>query len=119
MNEDTRTRVLKAELSLNKYDGVWKSELPLRQKIRFLMSHVLPTFVYGQECGNHTQRELSQIAVFLNVCFSACIKNIMHGPYKLCINSYNLTASAIWGPNKSRFPGPNPLTLALIMDLHA
>jgi hypothetical protein len=24
--------------------------------------------VYGQECGNHTQRELSRIAVFLNVC---------------------------------------------------
>jgi hypothetical protein len=68
VNEDTRTRVLKAELSLNKYDGVWKSELTLRQKIRFLKSHVLPTLVYGQECGNHTQRELSRIAVFLNVC---------------------------------------------------
>ena len=63
---DTRFRVLQAELALNRYDGIWKSTLKLRQKIRFYKSHVLPSLAYGSECGNHTQRELSMVSVFLN-----------------------------------------------------
>ena len=68
VEEDTRFRVLQAQLSLNRYNGIWESGLSLRQKVRFLKSHVLPILVYGAECGNHTQREVSKISVFLNMC---------------------------------------------------
>jgi hypothetical protein len=66
VEEDVRFRVLQAQLSLSKYDGIWKSYLKPRQKVRFLKSHVLPSLVYGSECGNHTQNDLSRISVFLN-----------------------------------------------------
>ena len=68
VDEDTRFRVLQATLCLSKYDAIWKSELMLRQKVHFLKSHVFPTLVYGAECGNHTQLQLRQIDVFLNIC---------------------------------------------------
>lgn len=68
VDEDTRFRVLQAELSLSKYDAIWKSELSMRQKVRFLKTHVFPSLVYAAECGNHTQSQISQIDVFLNKC---------------------------------------------------
>jgi len=68
VEDETRFRVLQAELSLNRYDGIWKSELTLRQKVRFLKTHVFPSLLYATECGNHTDAQLSQIAVFLNKC---------------------------------------------------
>jgi hypothetical protein len=68
VEEETRFRILQAQLSLNRYNGIWKSTLTLRQKIRFLKTHVLPILVYGAECGNHTQRDLSKYSVFLNMC---------------------------------------------------
>jgi len=68
MYEETRFRVLQATVSLNRYNGIWDSELTLRQKVRFLKTHVLPSLVYASECGNHTQKEVSMISVFLNMC---------------------------------------------------
>ena len=68
VDEDTSFQVLQATLCLSKYDAIWKSELMLRQKVHFLKSHVFPTLVYGAECGNHTQLQLRQIDVFLNIC---------------------------------------------------
>ncbi len=35
-----------------------------------------------------------------------------------CEMALSRKASAIWGPKNSRFPGPNPLPLAQIMDMH-
>jgi hypothetical protein len=66
--EDTRYRVLQAQVSLNRYNAIWKSDLKLRQKIRFLKSHIFPSLVYAAECGNHTQLELGLSDVFINKC---------------------------------------------------
>jgi hypothetical protein len=33
MEEDTRYRVLQAQVSLKKYNAIWKSDLKLRQKV--------------------------------------------------------------------------------------
>jgi hypothetical protein len=33
LEEDTRYRVLQAQVSLNKYNAIWKSDLKLRQKV--------------------------------------------------------------------------------------
>jgi hypothetical protein len=68
VEEDTRYRVLQAQVSLNKYNAIWKSDLKLRQKVRFLKSHVFPSLVYAAECGNHTQLELGLLDVFINEC---------------------------------------------------
>ena len=68
MNEDTRFRVLQTEVTLNKYNHIWRSELSLRFKIRFLKSHVFPTLLYATECGNHTQVDLDMIETMLNKC---------------------------------------------------
>jgi hypothetical protein len=63
VEEDTRYCVLQAQVSLNRYNAIWKSDLKLRQKIRFLKSHVFPSLVYTAECGNHTQLELGLLDV--------------------------------------------------------
>ena len=63
--DDTRSRVMKAEILLNRYKAIWTSDLTTRQKVRFLNSHVLPSLLYATECGNHTQLEIDQLAVFL------------------------------------------------------
>jgi hypothetical protein len=70
MEEDTRYRVLQAQVSLNKYryNAIWKLDLKLRQKVRFLKSHVFPSLVYAAECGNHTQLELGLLDIFINEC---------------------------------------------------
>ena len=68
MNEETHFQVLHATVSLNKYSAIWNSEMTLRQKVRFLKTHVFPSLVYASECGNHTQKEVSMIGVFLNMC---------------------------------------------------
>jgi hypothetical protein len=68
MEEDTRYRVLQAQVSLNKYNAIWKSDLKLRQKVRFFKSHVFPSLVYAAECDNHTQLELGLLDVFINEC---------------------------------------------------
>ena len=65
---DTRFRILQAQLSLSRYNGIWSSDMTLRQKVRFLKAHVIPVLAYGAECGNHTQLELSKFSVFLNMC---------------------------------------------------
>ncbi len=36
-----------------------------------------------------------------------------------CEMASSWKASAIWGPKNSRIPGPNPIPLALLMDMHA
>ncbi len=36
-----------------------------------------------------------------------------------CEMASSRQASAVWGPKKLRFPWPNPLTLALVMDFPA
>ena len=69
VEEETRFRVLQAQLCLNRYNSIWESVLTLRQKIRFLKTHVLPVLVYGAECGNHNQHDLSKLSVFLNMCW--------------------------------------------------
>jgi hypothetical protein len=68
VEEDTRYRVLQAQVSLNRYNSIWNSDLKLRQKVRFLKSHVFPSLVYTAECGNHTQLELGLLDVFINEC---------------------------------------------------
>ena len=68
MMEETRFRVIQAEVGLNKYNAIWGSDLSMRQKVRFLKSHVLPSLFYATECGNHTQHEIDAINVFLNKC---------------------------------------------------
>ena len=68
MSEDTHFRVTKAEISLNKYNAIWGSDLSLRRKVRFLKSHVLPSLLFATECGNHTQLEVDTIKIFLNKC---------------------------------------------------
>jgi hypothetical protein len=68
VEEDTRFRVMQAQLSLSRYNGIWKSDLKLRQKVRFLKTHVFPSLLYGVECGGHTQRDLAMFSVFLNMC---------------------------------------------------
>jgi hypothetical protein len=68
MEEDTRYRVLQAQVSLNKYNTIWKSDLKLRQKVRFLKSYVFLSLVYSAECGNHTQLEFGLLDVFINEC---------------------------------------------------
>jgi hypothetical protein len=39
--------------------------------------------------------------------------------FGLCEMASNCQESAIWGPKKSRFPGPNPLPLTQVMYLPA
>jgi hypothetical protein len=39
--------------------------------------------------------------------------------FGFCEMASSRQASAIWGRKKSRFPGPNPLALAQVMDLLA
>jgi hypothetical protein len=68
VEEDTHCRVLQAQVSLNKYNAIWKSDLKLRQKVRFLKSHVFLSLVYAAECGNHTQLELGLFDIFINEC---------------------------------------------------
>jgi hypothetical protein len=68
MEDETRYRVLQSELCLNRYSSIWKSDLSLRQKVRFLKSHIFPILLYASESGNHTQKELDQIEVLLNKC---------------------------------------------------
>ncbi len=41
-------------------------------------------------------------------------KSRLFGPCEMALSRQ---ASAIWGPKKSWFPGPNPLPLAQVMDL--
>ena len=66
--EDTRFRVMQAELALNKHNAIWKSDLTLRFKIRHLQTRVFPSLLYATECGNHTQKDLDAIGTFLNKC---------------------------------------------------
>jgi hypothetical protein len=63
VEEDTRYRVLLAQVSLNRYNAIWKSDLKLWKKIQFLKS-----LVYAAKCGNHTQLELGLLDKFINEC---------------------------------------------------
>jgi uncharacterized C2H2 Zn-finger protein len=62
-----------------RYRGVWSSSLPLRNKCRFLRSHVLPSLLYAAECGNHCQRDYREMAVFLNHCRRRLLKTKWQG----------------------------------------
>jgi hypothetical protein len=66
--EDTCYWVLQAQVSLNKYNAIWKSDLKLRQKIQFLKSRVFPSLVNAAECGNHIQLELGLLDMFIKEC---------------------------------------------------
>jgi hypothetical protein len=54
VEEDTSYRVLQAQVSLNRYKAIWKSDLKLRKKIQFLKSHVFP-FLVLQVLGKHSE----------------------------------------------------------------
>jgi hypothetical protein len=68
VKDDTCYLVLQAQVSLNKCNAIWKSDLKLLQKVRFLKSHVFLSLVYAAEGGNHTQLELGLLDVFVNEC---------------------------------------------------
>jgi hypothetical protein len=68
VEENTCYRVLQAQVSLNRYNAIWKLDLKLWQKIQFLKSHIFLSLVYAVECGNHTQLELLLLDVFINEC---------------------------------------------------
>jgi hypothetical protein len=68
VEEDTRYRVLQAQVRLNKYNAILKSDLKLWQKVLFLKSHVFPSLANAAECGNHTLVELGLLDVFINEC---------------------------------------------------
>ena len=99
MSEDTRFRVLQAEVTLNKYNHIWRSELSLRFKIRFLKSHVFPTLLYATECGNHTQVDLDMIETMLNKCRRRILNVGRRAPDGTVISNSELK-------RRCRLPGP-------------
>ena len=73
VRRDTRVRIARASAALAKYREIWKSNLTVRQKIRFLTTYVTPILLYGFECGSHMQSELSQITRFQRRCQRAIL----------------------------------------------
>ena len=90
MSEETRFRVIQAEISLNKYNAIWGSDLTVRQKVRLLKTHVMPCLLYATECGNHTQHEIDAINVFLNKCRRRILKVGRRAPDGTVISNQEL-----------------------------